>query len=278
MVSDEQGITELSGNEALLANSRESNEPELTAIVLTYNEEANITDCIESLQWTDRIVVVDCYSKDRTVERAKDAGAEVESVVFENFAQQRNSALELVKTDWVFFVDADERGTNDLGKEVRKRLGEQKDVAWYVPRHNFIFGKLTLGAGWYPDYQLRLFMSGSVRYERPVHELAVVDGQIGYLTNPLVHLNYVDPDHFHDKQRFYTDYDATVLKGLGIHPKPYTYLAQPIRHFLWRYVSLKGYRDGIHGLRLSLYMSYYEWLKYRKLNELWEKEPASGPG
>lgn len=277
-MSDEQNTVELSDNEVLMAETGESDEPELTAIVLTYNEEANITDCIESLRWTDRIVVIDCYSEDGTVDLAKDAGAEVEKVAFDNFAQQRNSALELVKSDWVFFVDADERGSNDLGAEIRKRLVEQKEVAWYIPRHNFIFGKLTLGAGWYPDYQLRLFRRGYVRYERPVHEIAVVDGQIGYLTNPLVHLNYIDPDHFHEKQRFYTDYDATVLKEMGIRPKPYTYLTQAIRHFLWRYVTLKGYRDGIHGLRLCLYMSYYEWLKYRKLNELWQKESANGAG
>ena len=242
--------------------------PHLAAVVLTYNEEENIVACIESLKWAGKIVVVDCFSEDQTVELAENLGAEVESIPFENFAQQRNSALEVVESDWVFFVDADERGTPELGEEISQLLGDAGHVAWYVPRHNYIFGRLTLGAGWFPDYQLRLFRRGSVRYERPVHELAVVDGAIGYLSNPLVHINYRDTKHFRDKQRFYTEYDASVLLEKGVKPKFYTYITQPIRQFLWRFVTLRGYRDGLHGLRLSLYMGYYEWVKYRRLGQL----------
>ncbi len=270
-MSDEQGAAQLSGVESIDTNSGTQSSPMLTAIILTYNEEANIVDCIESLRWTDRVVVVDCYSEDKTVEIAQAAGAELKSVAFENFAQQRNAALDLIESDWVFFVDADERGSDVLGEEIRLRLSKQKEVAWYVPRHNYIFGKLTLGAGWFPDYQLRLFRRGFVQYERPVHEVAVVDGAIGYLSHPLIHHNYLNPDHFHEKQRFYTEYDASVLKEQGIHPKPYTYLTQPLRQFWWRFVVLRGYRDGFHGLRLSLYLCYYEWLKYRKLNRMWHR-------
>jgi hypothetical protein len=114
-----------------------------------------------------------------------------------------------------------------------------------------------------------LFKHGLVRYERPVHEVAVVDGEIGYLQSPLIHHNYEDKAHFQAKQRAYTDYDAGILKERGIRPKPYTYLTQPLRHFLWRFVTLKGYQDGPHGLRLSSYMAYYEWVKYRKLGRLY---------
>jgi (heptosyl)LPS beta-1,4-glucosyltransferase len=270
-VIDVKGNAHFSGVASNDANSGTIAVPGLTAIILTYNEAANIGDCIESLLWTDRVVVVDCFSEDETVELAQEAGAEIENVPFENFAQQRNAALDLVKSDWVYFVDADERGSDAQGEEIRLRLSEHKEVAWYVPRHNYIFGKLTLGAGWFPDYQMRLFRQGFVRYERPVHEVAVVDGAIGYLTHPLIHYNYLDTVHFHEKQRFYTEYDASVLKERGIHPKPYTYLTQPLRQFWWRFVALKGYRDGFHGLRLSLYMSYYEWLKYRHVDRMWHE-------
>lgn len=267
-MKNEHGITEPSEKNTVAPISGEVVFPELAAVILTYNEESNIIDCIESLRWSDRIVVVDCYSADKTAELAASAGAEVERIAFENFAQQRNSALDLVSSEWIFFVDADERGSDELGEEIRKLLVKEEEVAWYIPRHNYIFGHLTLGAGWYPDYQLRLFRRGFVKYERPVHEIAIVDGEIGYLANPLVHINYRDTDHFHEKQQFYTDYDAGVLKEMGIRPKAYTYITQPIRHFLWRYVTLKGYRDGFHGLRLCLFMSYYEYLKYRKLKQL----------
>ncbi|MDT8304487.1 MAG: glycosyltransferase family 2 protein [Anaerolineae bacterium] len=242
--------------------------PELTAIILTLNEEAHITGCIDSLGWCDRVVVFDALSRDKTVALAQTAGAEVHQSPFANYAQQRNAALAAIRTDWVFFVDADERATPALGKEVHDVIRSGDEAGWYVPRHNYIFGRLTRGAGWYPDYQLRLFRHGAVRYERPVHEIALVDGTVGYLKNPLLHHNYRSPAQFHQKQRRYTHYDATVLHQNGIEARFYTPWSQALRHFWWRFVTLKGYQDRWHGLRLSLYMAYYEWLKYRQLGGL----------
>jgi hypothetical protein len=109
-----------------------------------------------------------------------------------------------------------------------------------------------------------------VHYERPVHELAIVEGEIGHLQSPLTHYNYRDVDHFHTTQRAYTAYEATILKQDGIRPKPRNFILQPLRQFYWRYITLNGYKDGLHGLRLSLYMTYYEWVKYRKLAQLWK--------
>jgi glycosyltransferase involved in cell wall biosynthesis len=245
--------------------------PELTAVILTLNEAEHIPACIESLHWADRVVVFDSFSQDETAALAQTAGAEVLQSKFENYAQQRNAALDAIQTDWVFFVDADERGTDELGQEIRHVMAECPEMGWYVPRHNYIFGKLTLGAGWYPDYQLRLFKHGKVCYERPVHELAVVDGEIGYLQNVLIHYNYRDVAHFQQKQRAYSTYDAKILKEQGVHPRPHNFVLQPLRQFYWRYVTLDGYKDGLHGLRLSLYMTYYEWVKYRKLAWFWRK-------
>lgn len=238
---------------------------ELTAVVLTYNEEAHIEACLASLTWADRLVVFDSYSTDQTVEFAKTRGAEIGRAKFQNYAQQRNAALDFLQTDWVFFVDADERGTPELGQEIRQVINHRSEAGWFVPRHNYIFGRLTLGAGWYPDYQLRLLRHGRAFYERPVHEVALVDGEIGHLETPLIHHNYRDPAHFHAKQQAYTLYDASVLYQQGVQPKGFTPFTQPVRQFWWRFYTLHGYRDGWHGLRLSLYMAYYEWRKYRHL-------------
>ena len=240
---------------------------QLTAVILTLNEEAHIAKCIASLDWADSVLVFDSFSSDRTVELAEAAGATVLQHAFENYAQQRNAALDALSedTDWVFFVDADERGSAELNKEIRTVISTRPEAGWYVPRHNYIFGNLTLGAGWWPDHQLRLFKYGKVHYERPVHELAVVDGDIGYLETPLVHHNYRDTAHFHEVQRKYTTYDAGILHERGIVPKFHTPWTMPIRHFYWRFVTLKGYRDGLHGLRLSGYMALYEWKKYQAL-------------
>ena len=254
-----------------------SHSPKLTAIILTLNEEKHIEDCIRSLSWADEIVVFDSISEDRTVTLAEAAGATVLQSPFENYAQQRNAALDAVETDWVFFVDADERGSSELALEVRQLIADGQQAAWFVPRHNIIFGKLTSGAGWYPDYQLRLFRHGLVTFERPVHETAVVQGETGHLKNPLLHYNYEDKAHFQATQEAYTTYDAGILYQDGVRARPHHYLSQPWRQFWWRYVTLKGYADGWHGLRLSVYMAYYEGVKYRKLARLWrEDRPESG--
>ncbi|MCP4359320.1 MAG: glycosyltransferase family 2 protein [Chloroflexi bacterium] len=245
---------------------------QVTAVILTLNEESHIQECIDSLRWADQIVVFDSFSQDATVSLAKAAGAEAQQSKFENYAQQRNAALQAIHTDWVFFVDADERGTLELAAEIREVVANRLERGWYVPRHNYIFGKLTKGAGWYPDYQLRLFKHGRVHYERPVHEIAIVDGEIGYLQKPLLHYNYRDVSHFHTTQQAYTTYDASILKEGGIRPRPHNFILQPLRQFYWRFMTLGGYKDGRHGLRLSLYMAYYEWVKYRKLAALWRSE------
>lgn len=245
---------------------------ELTAVILTLNEANHIQECIQSLSWADKVIVFDSFSQDETVSLAEATGAVVLQSKFENYAQQRNAALAALQTDWVFFVDADERSTDELAQEIRQVITERPEHGWYVPRHNYIFGRLTQGGGWYPDYQLRLFKLGKVRYERPVHELAVVDGEVGYLQNSLIHYNYRDGEHFRATQRKYTDYDASILKADGVRPKPRNFVLQPLRQFYWRFITLQGYKDGWHGLRLSLYMTYYEWVKYRKLAEIWRNE------
>lgn len=237
----------------------------LTAVILTLNEAHHIQECLASLPWADALVVFDSFSQDNTVSLAQAAGATVYQSRFENYAQQRNHALAAVQTDWVFFVDADERGTPELGQEIRQVIDTRPEMGWYVPRHNYIFGKLTLGAGWFPDHQLRLFKHGRVAYDRPVHEVATVEGEIGYLKTPLIHHNYQNPAHFFAKQSKYSEYEAQILFEQGVNPKFYTPFTQPLRHFWWRFVTLKGYQDGCHGLRLSSYMAYYEWVKYRKL-------------
>ena len=240
----------------------------LTAVILTLNEAEHITDCIASLAWADSVLVWDSFSSDATLALAQMAGAEISQSEFRNYAQQRNAALDFLAgsgCDWVFFVDADERATDELAAEIRDKIENRPESGWFVPRHNYIFGNLTLGAGWFPDYQARLFRFGKVRYERPVHEVAVVDGEEGYLDNPLIHYNYKNIEQFHRTQKKYTAYEASILKQEGVELKFYTPLTQPIRHFWWRYKTLGGYKDGFHGLRLSLLMGYYEWVKYRSL-------------
>ncbi len=249
----------------------------VSAIVPARDEAHNILDCLESVAWADRrVVFLDSRTTDQTPDLARAAGAQVLAHDFENFAQFHNAAMARVDADWIFFVDADERATPALAEEIRAVTdGDREEVAWAVPRHNYIFGRLTLGAGWYPDYQSRLLLREQVRWERAVHEVIVTDGPRGHLENPLIHYNYDDLPDFVARQERYSSVDAGILFQEGVHPRFYTPYSQAARHFWWRFVTLRGARDGLHGLRLSLLMAYYEAVKYRKLARLWQESPAA---
>lgn len=247
----------------------------LVAIILTYNEAAHIQACIESVRFADSILVVDSFSTDETVKIATASGVKVAQRKFDHYAGQRNAALEIAAqdgADWVLFVDADERVSPELAEEIRASLSTDK-AGFKIPRHNYIFGKLTLWAGWYPDHQMRLLRVGKAYYdpERQVHEVVILDGAEGTLNHPFIHYNYLDLALFIQKQRRYTRYEAQILFEQGICPKPQNYILQPLRQFWWRFVTLGGYRDGLHGMRLSLLMGWYEFQKYVILRGLCKK-------
>lgn len=243
----------------------------LAAVILARNEEHNIRDCIASVAWADQVVVfLDPRNTDRTEELATAAGATVLHNTFENYAQQRNDALDAVEAEWILFIDADERSSETQAAEIRRLITSDDHNGYWIPRHNYIFGKLTRFTGWYPDYQMRLLKRGHAQYnpERQVHELVLLDGEPGYLTEPFIHYNYTSFEQFKEKQNRYVQYDAKILKEQGIQPKPHKFITQPTRQFFWRFVTLKGYRDGLHGLRLSLLMAWYELQKYVHLRRL----------
>ncbi|MBM4421895.1 MAG: glycosyltransferase family 2 protein [Chloroflexi bacterium] len=246
----------------------------LSAIILTLNEEKHLPDCLASLRWTDEIVVFDSFSADSTEQIAREFGARFIQHPFANYAAQRNAALDCANAEWVLFVDADERVTAPLANEIRSVIEKPEPVGWWIPRHNYIFGKLTLNAGWYPDYQLRLLRRGRVRFDpsRHVHELAVLDGEEGRLRNPLIHLNYDTVAEFIAKQYAYTRYDASILRAEGKRAKPQNFILQPLRQFYWRWIALGGWRDGWHGLRLSALMAYFQFVLYRNLKEMDENQ------
>lgn len=243
----------------------------LAAVILTHNEQAHIAACIDSVRWADRIVVFDSFSDDQTVPLAEAAGAEVLQHAWKGYASQRNAALDAVEVDWVLFIDADERSSPAQAAEIRATLSAPARHGYWIPRDNYIFGRLTRHAGWYPDYQMRLLRRGRARYDpaREVHELVLLDGEPGYLTEPFRHYNYTTLRQFREKQSRYVRYDAEILKQQGIRPRPHKFVTMPLRQFIWRFITHKGYRDGLHGLRLSLLMAWYEFQKYRELQRLY---------
>ncbi|MCS7285614.1 MAG: glycosyltransferase family 2 protein [Anaerolineae bacterium] len=239
----------------------------ITALVLTLNEEKNIEECLQTLLWADKLIVLDSGSSDRTVEIAWRMGAEVFFHPFQNYADQRNFALQLVQTDWVLFIDADERVTPELAQEIREAVEKESICGWWIPRKNYICGRWVRHGGWYPDYQLRLLRPEKAHYDSAweVHEIVVVEGGTGYLRHHIIHYNYRTWPEFIARQKVYLPLEVRTLRKRGIKAKPWSPFSMPLREFWRRYFKLEGYKDGLYGLILALAMAFYTMLAYTQL-------------
>lgn len=232
----------------------------LVAVILTKDEVDHIIDCIAAVQpWVDAVVVFDSYQNDTVCALAEGAGATVYRRAFDNFAAQRQAALAQVDAEWVLFVDADERVTPALGAEVRRVIGADGGNGYWIPRRNVIVGHEMRHGGYFPDYQLRLLRRSRAHYDatREVHEVVDVGGPEGWLTEPLIHYNYASWAQFHRKQRVYAAYEARILAGRGVRPRPHNFILQPLREFRRRYITLQGWKDGLPGLWLALLLAWY---------------------
>jgi len=251
--------------------------PGITGAVLARDEAAFIGPCLASLGWADAVLVlVDDRTADATAEIARQHTDQVRVVPFESFPRFRNRALALAQTEWVFFVDADERVPRALAAEARDavaRAAADGTAGYWVPRRNRIRGQWVRGAGWSPDYQLRLLRRTAARYAPGglVHEVAALDGPAGWLREPLIHLNYDTLAEFVAKQRRYAALEAETRWRQGERVRARAYLGQPAREFWRRYVTLGGRRDGALGLLLAAYLGYAALLRTRRLARLWRE-------
>lgn len=239
----------------------------LTVIILTYNEERHIKECIVSAKLADEILVIDSGSKDKTVFIAKEAGARViNHPMNEGFAAQRNFALEQTTNEWVMFLDADERITPSLAEEIMAVLADpEKIVAFKIPRCNHFMGKWVKNCGWYPDYSFRLMQKGKVSYIGLVHEHLQVDGATGELKQPFIHFTYNSIEQYLEKLNKYTSLAALDMKNRGKKVNLIDIALRPPLTFFKMFLLRKGVLDGITGLIICLLSSFYVLIKYSKL-------------
>jgi glycosyltransferase involved in cell wall biosynthesis len=250
--------------------------PQLTIIALAWNEAEDLEPCFASVRslvdeyGAQTLIVLDHQADEETADAARRVADQVVTNIFENFARQRNFALDTAATEWVFFIDPDERASPDLCEEIIRVINRNTCGAWQVPRRNFLFGREVRNTGWWPDYQIRLFRRDGVRYDeaRKVHELPLIKGEACTLLNPLIHYNYRTWKQFVDKQRAYAPLEAQALYAGGNRARLKSLLGQPVREFFRRFVQYNGWRDGFMGLALSLAMAAYKFEVYRQLHKI----------
>jgi (heptosyl)LPS beta-1,4-glucosyltransferase len=256
----------------------------LTIVALVRNEIDHIAPCFSSLRplveltGAETLIVLNDEADTDVEEAACGAAGRVVRSRFVNFSEQRNCGLDLASSEWVFFIDVDERCTQDLAREIARAISRTECDAFRVPRRNFLFGNEVRHTGWWPDYQVRLLRRSQARYDpaRAVHEFPIVSGPTCTLLHPLIHYNYEHWAHFIAKQRAYAPLEARALLESGQRARMRSLVGQPLREFKRRYIDYRGYRDGTLGLTLSIAMAIYRADVYRRMLALQrETEPTA---
>lgn len=242
----------------------------LSVVIITHNEEDNIKECLESVQWADEVIVVDSDSTDKTEEICGDFGVHFIKEPWKGFAKQKNSAIEKATRDWILSLDADERITPELRDEIATVMesNNPKD-GYFIARKNFFLGRWIKRCGWYPDYNLRLFRKGKGLFGiREVHEAVQLNGTAAYLKFPMEHHTYKSLEDFMKRLDRYSTLAAQELfkekKTYGI----LHIMFRPIFTFISMYFLRLGFLEGYYGFVLSVLYSFYTFLKYIKLREM----------
>ncbi len=195
----------------------------VSVLIPVKNEERNLAACLQSVSWADECVVVDSGSTDRTKEIAAEYGAQLIPFSYQpGNPKKKNWALEnyKFKNDWILILDADERITEDLAREIAGVLKNPKCNGYYLNRRFFFLDRWIRHAGYFPSWNLRLFRLGSARYEfmpdfssqtgdNEVHEHMILNGEAGKLTAPMDHFAYPDVFTFLEKHNRYSSWEAT---------------------------------------------------------------------
>jgi glycosyltransferase involved in cell wall biosynthesis len=243
----------------------------LTAIVTTYNEEANIRDCLDSLSFADEILVVDSFSTDATVEIARAMpGVRLLQHEYRGNGPQCNWAMEQAAHPWILVVDADERVTLPLAREIEDLLSRDLvEDAYRLRRSNTFLGRVIRHSGWGKDRLVRLVRKGTVRYpEQRVHADIPLRVPAPTLRSPLLHDTFRSFGQYLEKLHRYAEWGAQDQFQRGRRAGLAEIALRPAWRFFRMYVVQAGFLDGVPGLIVCTLQSYGVFLKWARLWEL----------
>jgi glycosyltransferase involved in cell wall biosynthesis len=243
----------------------------LSAIVVCFNEEDNIGDCLESLRWCDEIIVVDSFSTDRTVEICRQYTDRVIQREWHGYQDQKAFAHSQATGDWILVLDSDERASAELKEEIQQALsrdGNHYD-GYAMPRLVFYLGRWWRRGGWYPDYKVRLFRRDRASWGgAEPHDKIIVEGKVRRLRSPIYHFSYRDMDDHVQRINRFTTLSSRELKRAGGRWRLIDALARPAARFFRSYVLERGFLEGFAGFYVALTAAVYVFLKYAKVWEL----------
>lgn len=280
----------------------------VSVLIPAKNEELNLPACLESVARADEILIVDSQSEDRSIEIAEDYGARVVQFHFNGrWPKKKNWSLENLpfRNDWVLIVDCDERITPELWDEIETAIANPEYDGYYLNRKVFFLGKWIRYGGKYPDWNLRLFKHKLGRYENlhtediantgdnEVHEHVILQGQVGYLKEDMLHIDFRDIYQWLARHNRYSNWEARVYYNLlsgqdnnttikanffGDAVQRKRFLKKiwvrlpfkPLLRFILFYFIRLGFLDGFPGYIYGRLLSQYEYQIGVKLYELRE--------
>lgn len=249
--------------------------PNITAVIITKNEELMLANCIETLRWCKEILVIDSDSSDQTPEIAERLGAKVVSTHAQSFAERRNVALDHVKTDWLFYIDADERVAPQLAKEILVQIETTAAGALEIHRQNMMYGKFFLNGGWGNEFVQRIFRKQTLAgWKGDIHESPIYEGEIVRLHSSLFHLTHRNTIDGLFKTATWTPLEAKLLFDANIPPVTgVVLLRKTVMEFIRRAFLWSGRKDGIEGYIEAGIQAMNRFLVYVQVWEL-QQQPS----
>jgi glycosyltransferase involved in cell wall biosynthesis len=234
----------------------------LTFVILTKNEQRNIAECAGSIPHGAQALVFDAESVDETRAIAKSCGATVATAPWRGIAWARDAAEQLVRTEWLFMLDADERVSPQLREELASLQTTPEIDAYEIPRENHFCGRWVRGAAWWPDLQIRMYRKGKAR-QASLNERAAAAGHIYYeapgrtrtLRSQVIHYSYDSIDDYRRRFARYTDLEARARRA-SLPEFAAAWLVMPLRA-LWLLVWRRGFLDGWRGVYVSVASALY---------------------
>lgn len=247
----------------------------ISAVIITFNEEKNIADAINSVAWADEILVVDSESDDQTREISESLGAKVLVQKWQGFSKQKQFAVDNAAHDWIFSLDADERVSDELKIEILqlKTIPENELADGYkIPRLSFYMNRPIRHCGWYPDWQLRFFNRRQGKWKDVlIHESVQMqeNAKVGKLKGDILHYSVENVSQHH--KMIGTRYAPLAARQMFEHGKQTSLLkiyTTGLTAFLQTYILKGGFLDGLAGFTISRFAAHHAFLKHLLLWEM----------
>lgn len=256
-------------------NTIEKSKVLLSVAIITYNEEKNIIDCIQScIDIADEIIILDSFSKDRTTELADSFDkVRVYQNKFQGHIEQKNKAIELCSGEWVLSLDADERLTPQLRESIQIALETKSEiVAYKLARLTYHLGKFIKHSGWYPVYRFRLFKKGYAYWtgENP-HDYIAIEGKGKKLLGDILHYSFQDLSDQIDTINKFSSIVSFTRFQKGKRFSIIKSIVKPLSKFIEIYFIKGGFLDGYPGLVIAVSSAFSTFLKFAKMYEYQHK-------